>query len=208
MRKVIFANSTNLDFGRGKDRKKRKSRTLLSDTKDFVVGAKNAVKEANIKSPKDLVDIYNKRRDRSSVGTNSLTTLGAALGARSAMKSGMNPTLGALSGAYNLSFIGGAVDRKISKEKARYRKEGARTRLGKVGNDTKVGAISAAGSYAIDGAIKQLRRPGSIKSKALKTIAGAIYGGAKGAIIGGTVGSGVGTVRGFVQPNKKKKDKK
>jgi outer membrane lipoprotein SlyB len=214
MRKIIFANSNDVNFGRGKDKKKRKSRTLLTDAKDFVVGAKNAVKEANIKSPKDLVDIYNRRKDRSSIGTNSLTAIGATLGARQAMKTGTNPTLGALSRAYNLSFIGAAVDRRISKEKARFRKEGARTRLGKIANDTRVGAASAAGTYALDGAFKQVMQPGSPKSKALKAVAGAIYGGIKGAAIGGTIGSGVGTVRGFVQPNKKKsilqrlKDKK
>ena len=223
MRQITFLDSTssNYLFGRGKDKKKRKSRTLLTAAKDFVVGGKNFIKEANIKSSKDLFnarkDIYNRKRGGSSVATNSTAVLGAFLGASQAGKLGINPALSAATGAFNLSVIGSAADRGISKEKARYRKEGARSRLGKVINDAKIGAKSTAGFLAVDEAIKQTRRslakPGNLplKTKILGAIGsgvgGTIYGGAKGALLGGTIGSGVGTIRGFKQKNKTK-DKK
>lgn len=208
MKQITFIGTTSTNYifgkGRGKDKKKRKRRNFLTDGKDFVIGTKNFIKEANIKKPQDVVDIYNKRKDASSVGTTSTILLGAGLGARHAIKMKQNPKLGALIGVTNMMGIGGAIDKRISKEKARYRKEGARTRLGKVANDARIGAASTAGTYALDGAFRQVMRPGSIKTKVIKGIAGTIYGGAKGALIGGTVGSGVGLVRGFVQPNKKK----
>lgn len=192
-------------------------RTPLTDAKDFVVGGKDFIKEANIKSPKDLIDTYQARKDRSSVATKSTAALGAVLGAAASGSLKMSPTTGALIGAFNLSSVGAAADREISKEKARYRKEGARSRLGKIGNDARIGAKSTAGFYALNDAIKQTRRslakPGNlpIKTKILGAIgagtAGAIYGGLKGSAIGAGIGSGVGTVRGFRQKNKKK-DKK
>ena len=219
MRNITFLGSTssNYLFGRGKDKKKRKSRTLLTDAKDFVVGGKNFIKEANIKSPKDLINMYQAHKNKSSVATKSTAVLGAFLGASQAGKVGINPALSAATGAFNFSVIGSAADREISKEKARYRKEGARSRLGKVINDAKIGAKSTAGFLAVDEAIKQTRRslakPGNLplKTKILGAIGsgvgGAIYGGAKGALLGGTIGSGVGTIRGFKQKNKTK-DKK
>jgi hypothetical protein len=221
MRNIRFIKQTDSSYflgrGRGKDRKKRKSRTLLTYAKDFVEGGKDFIKEANIKSPKDLIDMYQRRKDRSSVATKSTAVLGAGLGAVAAKSLKMSPTTGALIGAFNLSTIGSAADREISKEKARYRKEGARSRLGKIGNDAKIGAKSTAGFFAVNDAIKQTRRslakPGNlpIKTKILGAIgagtAGAIWGGVKGSALGGSIGSGIGTVRGFRQKNKKK-DKK
>ena len=200
---------------------KIEKRTPLTDARDFVVGGKDFLKESNIKNPKNLFnagrDIYNRKRDSSSVATKSTAALGAALGAKAASRLGMSPATGALIGAFNLSTIGSAADREISKEKARYRKEGARSRLGKIVNDTKIGAKSTAGFFATTGAIHQVRRslakPGNlpIKTKILGAIGsgvgGAIYGGAKGALLGGTIGSGVGTIRGFRQKNKDKKKK-
>ena len=218
MRKITFLSSTSSNYpfgkGRGKDKKKRKSRTLLTDAKDFIVGGKNFIKEANIKSPKDLIDIYQRRKDRSSVATNSTAALGAVLGASQATKLGINPKLGALTGAFNLSTIGSAADREISKEKTRYRKEGARSRLGKISNDVRIGAKSTAGFLAIDEAFntgkKQLMKTNGLplKRRIIRTvgagIGGALLGAAKGSAIGAGIGSGVGTIRGFVQKNKKK----
>lgn len=208
MRKIIFANQTISNYflgrGRGKDKKKRKSRTLISDAKD-------------------ILNRYQSRNDRSSVATKSTAALGAALGASQAAKLGMNPTTGALIGAFNVASIGMSADRQIAKEKGRYRKEGPRTRLGKIVNDAKVGARSTAGFLALDEAFKtgsrqfqkQLAVPYqkfSGKKMLIRTggaaLGGALVGALKGTAIGAGIGSGVGTVRGFVQPNKKKKDKK
>lgn len=219
MRQITFIGSTSSNYlfgkGRGKDKEKRKRRTILTDAKDFVVGGKNFIKEANIKSPKDLIDIYQRRKDRSSVATNSTAALGAALGANQAAKLGMNPATGALIGAFSLSTIGSAADREISKEKARYRKEGARSRLGKIGNDARIGAKSTAGFLAFDEAFRtgkrQLMKTNGqpLKRRIIRTVGaglgGALLGAAKGSAIGAGIGSGVGTVRGFVQKNKGKK---
>lgn len=218
MRNITFLGSTSSNYlfgkGRGKDKKKRKSRTILNDAKDFVVGGKKFTEEANLKSPKDLVDIYQRRKDRSSIATNSTAALGAALGASQASKLGMSPATGALIGAFNLSTIGRAADREISKEKARYRKEGARSRLGKIGNDARIGAKSTAGFLAVDETFRagkrQLMKTNGqpLKRRIIKTVGagvgGALLGAAKGSAIGAGIGSGVGTIRGFTQKNKKK----
>lgn len=204
---LVGAGLGNLAF-------KENKRNALTDAKDFVVGGKNFIKEANIKSPKDLIDIYQKRKDSSSVATNSTAALGAALGASQAAKLGMSPATGALIGAFNLSTIGSAADREISKEKARYRKEGARSRLGKIGNDARIGAKSTAGFLALDEAFRtgkrQLMKTNGLplKRRIIRTVGaglgGALLGAAKGSAIGAGIGSGVGTIRGFTQKNKKK----
>lgn len=197
---------------------KKNKRNALTDTKDFIVGGKSFIKESNIKNPKDLFnigrDIYNRKRDRSSIATNSTAALGAALGASQAAKLGMNPTTGALIGAFNLSTIGSAADREISKEKARYRKEGARSRLGKIGNDARIGAKSTAGFVALDEAFRtgkrQLMKTNGqpLKKRIIRTVGaglgGALVGGLKGSAIGAGIGSGVGTIRGLTQKNKQK----
>lgn len=207
MRKIVFANKPSSTYflgkGRGKDKKKRKSRTLLTDARN-------------------LINNYQARNDKSSVATKSTAALGAALGASQAAKLGMNPATGALIGAFNVASIGMSADRQIAKEKGRYRKEGARSRLGKIANDAKVGARSTAGFLALDEAFrtgsrqfqKQLAVPYqkfSGKKMLIRTVGaglgGALLGALKGTAIGAGIGSGVGTVRGFVQPNKKK-DKK
>lgn len=159
MRKVIFANSTNLNFGRGKDKSKRKSR----------------------------------------IGLVSSLATGGIVGVS---KYG---TLGALSGAGNLAGIGIGIDKDIDKERTRFKKSGARSRLGKVANDAKSGARNVGGATASLGLINTvLKTKGKLKDRAIKGISKGLVWGAKGALAGGLAGSGVGTARGLVQPNKKK----
>jgi hypothetical protein len=164
MRKIVFAN-----FGRGRDRTKRKSRIGLAT---------------------------------------SLIT-GGVIGAS---KYG---ALSALSGAGNLAGIGMGIDKDIDKERERFKKSGARSRLGKIANDTKSGARNVGGATASLGLINTvLKTKGKLKDRAIKGVSKGLVWGAKGALAGGLAGSGVGTARGLVQPNKKKsllqrlKDKK
>ena len=59
---------------------------------------------------------------------------------------------------------------------------------------------------ALQGAIAGIKaNPGSLKQKLAGAITSGVSSGALGAIGGGLTGSGVGLVRGFRQPNKKKK---
>ena len=219
--------------GRGKDKTKRK-RKIINTLKGAglgLIGGTGGLKLAGATmSRKELIPITvglsaatlggaalgnvvfdsktpikNARKDKSSVATNSTALLGAALGAKQAAKHGINPATGALMGGLDLASIGMNVDRQVTKEKARYKQEGARPRLGKISNDAKTGAKSVAGLFATKEAIKQLRRPGSLKTKTLKTVGGAVYGGIKGSVIGGGIGISSGITRGFPQPNKKKK---
>lgn len=112
---------------------------------------------------------------------------------------------GRIKGAALQGTVGALADRQINKEKARFRKEGARSRLGKIGNDARIGA-SASGAVAAGlGALHGARIPGSIGQRAVGAAISGISSGVAGAIGGGLTGSGVGLVRGFRQPNKKKK---
>lgn len=76
MRKITFIGSisSNYLFGKGreKDKKKRKSRTILTDYNCFVIGGKDF-----IKSPKDLINMYQRHKDSSSITINSTAALGA-----------------------------------------------------------------------------------------------------------------------------------
>lgn len=210
MRKITFIGSTssNYLFGRGKDKKRRKFRTLLTNAKDFI-------KKANIKSPKDLIDRYQRRKDGSAIATKAGVIGGLLVGnGQNIYKNKKNLVKGLSGTANKLNTlnttliglnIGSEIDYKISKEKARYRKKGSRTHLGKIGHDTRTGALAVSNALGIQEAFKQFQRPGNLNSKLLKMSGGAIYGGVKGALLGGAIGSGVGTIRGFRQKNKKKK---
>jgi len=113
---------------------------------------------------------------------------------------------GRLSGAVGSAAAGAIVDRKIDKEKERFRKEGARTRLGKISNDAKIGAKAAGVTSALQGAYLGARgTQGSIKRKLASAALSSISSGVAGSVSGGITGAGVGTVRGLLQPNKKKK---
>ena len=170
---LVGAGLGSMIFNGKKPLLKIEKRTPLTDARDFVIGGRDFLKESNIKNPKDLFNagrhIYNRKRDSSSVATKSTAAVGAVIGASVAKSLKMSPATSALIGAFNLSTIGSAADREISKEKARYRKEGARSRLGKVINDAKIGAKSTAGFLAVDEAIKQTRRslakPGNLPLK-------------------------------------------
>ena len=107
------------------------------------------------------------------------------------------------------STVGGAlIDRKIEKEKLRFEKEGARSRLGKIGSDAKTGAKIGGATSALQGAYIGARATkGSLKQKLQGAGLAALGSGIGGAIGGGVTGAGVGAVRGFLQPNKKKKNK-
>ena len=113
---------------------------------------------------------------------------------------------GGVTGAIGSGISGAIVDRQIDKEKDRFRKKGARSRLGKIGNDTKIGAKTIGGMSVLKGVIASVRaNPGSFKQKLAGAITSGVSSGALGSIGGGLIGSGVGLVRGFRQPNKKKK---
>jgi len=170
----------------------------------------NAVfdKKSESKSPLGRYKAYqekqNKKKYKSSIGTQSLAGVGAVIGAKAGR-------IGMLTEAANHIPIGLKIDKNISQEKQRFNKEGARSRFGKIVHDAKVGAASTSGTLALNNAVQQVlkvKKTGNIKRDALSAVgrgvAGAIYGGAKGVVIGGSLGSGVGLARGFVQPNKKK----
>lgn len=96
----------------------------------------------------------------------------------------------------------------ISKEVYRYNKEGARSRLGKIKNDTKIGVVALSGKSILGGLNKGFNKGKSFKQKTLLAATGAISEGIKGATIGGLLGSSTGILRGFIQPNRYKKSKK
>lgn len=108
MNKITFLSSTSSNYlfgkGRGKDKKKRKQRIPFTDAKDFVVGGKKFIKESNIKNPKQLldagIDIYNRKRDSSTVATKSTAALGALLGAAkgTALGAGIGSGVGTIRG--------------------------------------------------------------------------------------------------------------
>lgn len=140
-----------------------------------------------------------KVKRKSRIGLASSLATGATIGAS---KYG---TLGALSGAGNVAGIGIGIDKDIDKERERFKKSGAKSRLGKITNDTKSGAKNVGGATASLGLINTiLKTKGKLKDRAIKGVGKGVVWGAKGALAGGLVGSAVGTTRGFVQPNKKK----
>lgn len=172
---------------------------------------------------KTYQDKQNNKKYSSIAATVPLVTAGTIAGATRSKKflgaignshlASMSPIWGVYNGGMSALAVGAQADKQIAKEKARYQKEGARTRFGKIVNDTSIGVKSTAGILAANQAITQsvksfAKRNGlPIKTKLLGAVGagvgGAIYGAAKGAVIGGSVGAGVGTIRGFTQKNKK-----
>jgi len=113
---------------------------------------------------------------------------------------------GGVTGAVGSGVSGALIDRQIDKEKDRFRKTGARSRAGKIGNDAKIGAKTIGGMSALQGAVSGARlTPGSLKQKIAGAVTSGLTSGVAGTASGGLLGSGVGLVRGFRQPNKKKK---
>ena len=166
---IHFIGNTQSNFGRGKDKTKRKSKlsslfnrnNLLEPTKKSRIGLKTG-----------LVD--------------GLLT-------------------GRVSGLVGSTAAGATIDRQINKEKARFKKEGARSRLGKIGNDAKTGAIAAGLSGALQGAYVGAKiNKGPLKQKLLGAGLSALASAKASAKTGAGIGAGIGTVRGFLQPNKKK----
>jgi len=93
----------------------------------------------------------------------------------------------------------------IDREVNRYRQEGARTRLGKIRNDTKIGATTLGSAGILGGLSKGFNEGKGLKSKALLAITTASFQGLQGAAIGSGLGISSGITRGFLQHNKRKK---
>lgn len=149
-------------------------------------------------------------------------------------KSRVNPLagagLGTVAGGPVGTIAGGLIAKGINKERDRFDKEGARTHLGKIGHDAKLGAKSVGIGSAITAGLagaalgSQLptyRKKGFLglgrdkkaeaRDKVKNTLIGAglgiLGGGVSGAINGAGTGALVGAGRGFVQENKTKKKK-
>lgn len=149
-------------------------------------------------------------------------------------KSRVNPLVGAGLGTAvggPVGTIAGALIAKgVNKERDRFDKEGARTHLGKVAHDAKLGAKSlgigsaiTAGlaGAALGSSLPTYRKKGFLglgrdkkaeaRDRLKNTLMGAglgvLGGGVSGAINGAGTGALVGAGRGFVQKNKTKKKK-
>lgn len=149
-------------------------------------------------------------------------------------KSRVNPLVGAglgtVAGGPVGTIAGGLIAREVNKERDRFDKEGARSHLGKVGHDARLGAksvgIGSAITAGLAGAALGSQLPTSRKKgffglgrdkkaeardKLKNTLMGAglgvLGGGVSGAINGAGTGALVGAGRGFVQENKAKKKK-
>lgn len=167
MNTIYFVGTVNTQYGRGKDKQKRRSRVGLIS--------------------------------------------GATLGGLSSLRSGRT-----LSGTVGSALIGAGtgylVDKGIDKEKKRYKAEGARSWMGKIVTDTKIGAKSVGATAGIIGAtgggIIGALMPGSVSQKLVRGGAGAVLGGGgfgvSGALTGASIGAQVGIARGLLQPNRKK----
>lgn len=139
--------------------------------------------------------------------------------------------LGTVAGGPVGTIAGGLIAKSINKERDRFDREGARTHLGKVANDARVGAkavgIGSAITAGLAGAALGSQLPTSRKKgflglsrdkkaeardKFKNTLVGAglgvLGGGVTGAINGAGTGALVGAGRGFVQENKTKKKNK
>lgn len=100
--------------------------------------------------------------------------------------------------------IGNKLGRKVDKNIQSFKKSGPKSRLGKIGNDSKLGASTGASLGLLQGVNNAAKVPGTLRQKLAN---GAGYAAAqtiKGALVGGGAGATVGTARGFIQPNKKK----
>ena len=122
---IALAGATLAGAGLGSIIKKPllsiKKRTSLTDAKDFVVGGRNFIKESNIKSPKDLIDIYQARKDTSFIATKAGVVGGLLLGTgqnvhREGVIKGLSGTtnkLNTLNTTLTGLSIGNDVDRQI-----------------------------------------------------------------------------------------------
>lgn len=138
--------------------------------------------------------------------------------------------LGTIAGGPVGTIAGGLIANGINKEKDRYEKQGARTHLGKIGHDAKLGAksvgIGSAITAGLAGAalgskLPTVKKKGFLglgrdkkaesRQKLKNTLIGAglgvLGGGVSGAVSGAGNGALVGATRGFVQENKIKKKK-
>lgn len=182
MRNIKFIGSTDTNYflgkGRGKDKKKRKSRL------GYLIGA----------------------------GTGA-----GLLGGVSAIRRGA-PIKSALIGAGVGLLAGRTINKSIDKEKERFQEKGYRTRLGKVVTDAKTGTKTlgkvlipittlGAGAVGLRNGLMTGSLKGILTTGAITGLGGAAVGGLGSALIGGGIGAGSGIVRGFVQPNKKKRKK-
>jgi hypothetical protein len=139
--------------------------------------------------------------------------------------------LGTVAGGPVGSIAGALIAKGVNKERDRFDKEGARSHLGKVGHDARLGAkslgIGSAITAGLTGAalgssLPTHRKKGFLglgrdkkaeaRDKLKNTLMGAglgvLGGGVSGVINGAGTGALVGAGRGFVQENKAKKKKK
>lgn len=100
--------------------------------------------------------------------------------------------------------VGNTLRKEVDKNKQKFLKSGPKSRIGKIANDTRLGTSAGAALGLIKGAGDSLTTPGSVKKKIAYGLGHATKQALKGGIGGGSLGAGVGTARGFVQPNKKK----
>ena len=100
--------------------------------------------------------------------------------------------------------VGNTLRKEVDKNKQRFLKSGPKSRIGKIANDTKLGASAGAALGFLKGAGNSLTTPGSVKKKIAYGLGHATKQALKGGIGGGSLGAGIGTTRGFIQPNKKK----
>lgn len=100
--------------------------------------------------------------------------------------------------------MGNKLGRKVDKNIQDFKNSGPKSRLGKITNDAKIGASGGAALGFIKGAGSSLTTPGSVKKKIAYGLGHATRQALNGGIGGGSLGAGIGTARGFVQPNKKK----
>lgn len=151
-----------------------------------------------------------------------------------AKKSKVSPLVGAglgtVAGGPVGAVAGASIARGVNKERDRYAKKGARSHLGKVGHDAKLGAKSLGLGSALAGGlagaalgstIPVVKKKGFLglgrdkkaenQQRLKNTLSGAGLGalgyGTSGAIKGAGTGALVGATRGFVQENKTKNKK-
>lgn len=137
--------------------------------------------------------------------------------------------LGTVAGGPVGAVAGASITRGVNKERDRYAKKGARSHLGKVGHDAKLGAKSLGLGSALAGGLAgaalgfaiPVKKKGFLglgrdkkaenQQRLKNTLSGAGLGalgyGTSGAIKGAGTGALVGATRGFVQENKTKNKK-
>ena len=150
-------------------------------------------------------------------------------------KSRVNPLVGAglgtIAGGPVGIIAGGLIAKGVNKERDRFDKEGARTHLGKVGHDARLGAKSVGIGSAITAGLmgaglgsqfpthrkkgflglgrdKKAEARDKLKNTLMGAGLGVLGGGVTGVINGAGTGALVGAGRGFVQENRMGKKKK